>query len=119
MYKRQGLTIDQAFTIADRDVTLTCLLADGSPFSIELDLSFATGEDFFDSDATLTVTLVPAVGNFILGDVNQDGAVTFADIPAFIEVLTAGMFVPEADTNQDGELTFADIPGFIEILTAA
>jgi len=51
-----------------------------------------------------------------LGDCNQDGEVTFADIPSFIAVLQAGSFLAEADCNEDGEVTFADIPAFIAIL---
>ena len=58
-------------------------------------------------------------GATILGDVDQDGAVTFADIPAFIEILQSGGFLAEADANQDGEVNFSDIAAFIEILTAA
>lgn len=56
---------------------------------------------------------------FILGDVNQDGVVEFADIPSFIALLIAEEFQAEADCNEDGEVTFADIPAFIEILIAA
>ena len=55
---------------------------------------------------------------FILGDVDQNGVVDFADIPAFIAVLQSGMFLEQADVNQDGEVNFADIPAFITILTA-
>ena len=58
-------------------------------------------------------------GSFVLGDVDQDGAVTFADIAAFIEVLTTGVFLEQADCNQDGEVNFDDIPVFIELLTNA
>ena len=39
------------------------------------------------TDATLTVTLVAPI---VVGDSNQDGEVTFADIPAFIAILQAG-----------------------------
>ena len=49
---------------------------------------------------------------------NQDAAVNFEDIPSFIEVLQAGIFLPAADCNQDGEVNFEDIPVFIEILQA-
>ena len=56
---------------------------------------------------------------FILGDCNQDGAVTFADIPAFIAILQAGTFLDEADCNRDGFVNFSDIPVFIAILQAA
>ena len=57
----------------------------------------------------------------VLGDVNQDGVVDFADIPVFIELLQSqtGSSLPEADCNQDGVLDFADIPAFIEILMNA
>ena len=52
----------------------------------------------------------------IVGDVNQDGVVSFADIPAFIALLISRDFLEEADINGDGEVSFADIPEFIEIL---
>ena len=62
------LVLGEAFTILDRDVTLSGLLADGSPFSFDLD-SVPTPTQFgFEPDATVTVTLVSPV---ILGDVNQ------------------------------------------------
>jgi len=54
-----------------------------------------------------------------LGDVDQDGEVTFADIAPFIEVLMNGTFLEEADCNQDGEVNFDDIESFIALLTAA
>ena len=62
-----SLTIDDAFTINDRDVILSGVLADGSAFSFDLNTDFPpeTGEDFFRSDAILTVTLVPPVPNTI------------------------------------------------------
>ena len=68
--------------------------------------------------ARLYVSRAP-VPNIILGDVDQNGIVDFADIPAFIAALQTGTFLPQADANQDGEVTFADIPAFIEILTDA
>ena len=52
----------------------------------------------------------------ILGDVNSDGTVSFADIPAFIQVLIIGEFQAEADLNEDSAVNFADIPPFIEVL---
>ena len=101
-------------------MTLSCVLADGSAFSTLLDseLDFFSNEGFFSPNATLTVTLVPTAGNTVLGDADQDGAVTFSDIAAFVAVLQSGIFLEQADVNQDGELNFADIPAFIEILQA-
>ena len=114
-----GLTTNSAFTVLDRDVILSGLLADGSPFSFDLTSFNVDTEGYFDPDATLTVTLVPSDPNFILCDVNQDGVLDFADIPAFIGVLQAGTFLQEADCNEDGVVDFADIPAFIAALIAS
>jgi len=116
------LTIDNAFTITDRDVTLSGRFADGSAFSYDLNTTVDDddlGADFVNADSTLTVTLVSAVTDFILGDCNQNGVVEFADIPSFIAVLQAGGFLEEADCNVDGVVDFADIPAFIAILQAS
>lgn len=53
----------------------------------------------------------------LLGDVDGNGVIEFADIPPFIAILQAGTFNAQADTNQDGSVTFDDIPPFIDILT--
>ena len=65
------LIADEAFTITDRgdDLILSGLLADGTPFSYALDfvdlfdadLVLEPGQNSFDPDATLTITLVSAV----------------------------------------------------------
>ncbi len=112
------LTIGDAFTIVDRNVTLTGLLVDGSAFSYDLKGSrFGPNVlDFFESGSTLTVTVVSPVS--ALGDVDLDGEVTFSDIPPFVEILIAGSYLNEADCNEDGEVNFADIDTFIEILIA-
>lgn len=72
-----------------------------------------TGAGFLSSTA-LVVTTAP--NSFLLGDVNLDGTVDFADIPAFIALLQSGAFQGEADINLDGVVDFADIPLFIDIL---
>ena len=59
-----------------------------------------------------------AVPELVIGDVNQDGVIDFADIPAFIAILQAGTFLDEADINGDGVVDFSDIPPFIDALTA-
>jgi len=57
------LTFNEPFTILDRgdDLVLAGLLADGSPFSFDLNFFEVSGDDFFDPNATLTVTLVSAI----------------------------------------------------------
>jgi len=113
-----GLSRDSAVTISERAGVLTGWLADGSDFSFELNpapVDINLRQDFFDPDATLTVTLGTTL---LLGDVNLDEVVTFADIPPFIQVLGGGSFQAEADINLDHFVNFADIPAFIEILVA-
>ena len=113
-----GLSRDSAVTISERAGVLTGWLVDGSDFSFELNpapVDFNLRQDFFDPDATLTVTLGTTL---LLGDVNLDEVVTFADIPPFIQVLGGGSFQAEADINLDHFVNFADIPAFIEILVA-
>ena len=52
----------------------------------------------------------------LLGDVNLSGAVTFADIPPFIEVLISGEYQAEADIDQDLDVDFDDIAPLVTIL---
>ena len=112
-----SLTAGEAFTILDREVTLTGLLADGSPISYDLNLVNGSNADFLSADATLTVTLVST--EVILGDCDQDGDVDFLDIAPFIEILSTAAVLAEADCNLDGDVNFLDIAPFIVILTGA
>lgn len=57
-----GLAIGQPLVISDRDVRLSGFLADGSFFDFRLDPVAAGGVDYFDPNATVTVTLIPAPG---------------------------------------------------------
>jgi hypothetical protein len=52
-----GLVPNEPFTIHDRDVTLSGLLADATPFSFDLNSTFDFDQDFFHAEAVVTVTL--------------------------------------------------------------
>ncbi len=67
--------------------------------------------------SNVTITLEGAL-DYLLGDINRDGFVSFLDISPFIGLLTAGTFQVEADCNFDGVVDFLDIAPWIEILTA-
>lgn len=54
-----GLSLGDQFTITDRDVTLTGLLADGSAIDFDLTAIDDGVNHWFASDSTVTVTLVP------------------------------------------------------------
>lgn len=53
-----NLEIGEAFKITARDVVLSGLLADGTPFSFDLNAKSTPRADYFSREATLTVTLV-------------------------------------------------------------
>ncbi|MDB2687761.1 hypothetical protein N9Y42_11180 [Mariniblastus sp.] len=110
-----GLVVGEAFTINDRDVTLSGLLADGSPFSFDLNTSQIAEQDFIASNATLRVT-VAGVLEPLLGDVNLDKVVDFSDIGPFIVVLSNVEFQAEADIDGNDTVDFDDIAPFIVIL---
>lgn len=109
------LQVGQVMTIFDRDVTLSGLLADGEPFSFDLNSGNSFPDDHFSPNATLTVRLVSPS---LLGDCNQDGVVDFLDISPFIAVLASSSFLEQADCNQDGVVSFLDIGPLIAILAA-
>ena len=54
--------------------------------------------------------------NFVLGDANGDGMVSFLDIGPFVDVLLAMGFQDESDINRDGVVSFLDIGPFVELL---
>ena len=115
-----GVPLDipnRAFTIVERDVTLSGRLADGSAFSFDLNSVFSPLQDSFASNATLTVTLVPEP-DLLLGDCNHDGVVNFLDVGSFISIFSAADYLDEADVNQNGVVDSLDIAPFIELLSS-
>ena len=90
--------------IPERGVTLTGILADGTPFSFDLNDVFLFGEDFFNAVAGVTVTLVDAL---LAGDYNGDGTVNAPDYNVWRD--TFGSTVELAgDGNGNGVIDAAD-----------
>jgi hypothetical protein len=54
-----GLVMGESFVITSRDVTLSGLFADGTPFSFELNTTPDFTRDYFHPDAVVTIMLVP------------------------------------------------------------
>jgi hypothetical protein len=54
----------------------------------------------------------------LLGDVNQDGSITVADVSALVRLLLREDEAPMclADVNQDGMLTIADVTALVNRL---
>lgn len=53
---------------------------------------------------------------FLLGDVNEDGAVDFLDVSPFITILATNGYQREADTDKNGVVDFLDISPMIALL---
>ena len=58
---------------------------------------------------------------FLLGDVNQDGSITIADVTALVNIIlgkdTTGTYSLEAaDVNQDTTITIADVTALVNII---
>lgn len=101
-----GLVSGEAFTITDRDVTLSGLLADGSPFEFDLNSSNAMGADFFSSGATLTVNLA---GDECEGDTNGDNTVNFADLNAVLSTFGQSGAGIAGDVDGNMVVNFVDL----------
>jgi len=104
----EGLTLNEALVISDRgnNVVLSGLLEDGSSFSFGLNLSDNHGQqDFFATDALLTVTRVSKLA----GDYNNDGAVDAADYTVWRNHLgaPAGSLLNDVDGGKIGTTQYA------------
>ena len=66
--------------------------------------------------AMIAVPMVCSADECIMGDINCDGALDFQDIPALIDLIESGGFMPEADFTCDGFVDEFDIPCFIDAL---
>ena len=57
--------------------------------------------------------------DFLLGDVNDDGSVTIADVTALVNIILGKATVPAsgvADVNKDGSVTIADVTALVNII---
>jgi len=88
---------------------------------VDLQTVFAGNENYLNADPDTQLFALPGVPEpttmTLLGDVDINGEVDFLDIDPFIDLLSTGGFVPEADVNQDGAVNFEDIGPFIAILS--
>ena len=107
----QNLVPGQEFVVSNRNVTLTGVLEDGSPIETSLNTAFggffSNNPDGAAADARVTVTLVPAAGDF-----NADEIVDVNDINLYPGQLGLNGNDPGFnslfDLNGDGEITLAD-----------
>ena len=53
----------------------------------------------------------------LLGDVNGDGVVNLLDVAPFVDAISNGTFIDEADMNRDGVVNLLDVSLFVDVLT--
>jgi len=94
-----GLPFGVPQTIADRDVELSGLLADGSLFGFDLNSTVIPTEDFFAADALLTVTRVSPFS----ADFDNDGDVDGDDLALWEIATAAGNGAADADSDGDSD----------------
>ena len=95
-----ALTLHEPFVIEDRNVVLSGVLADGAPFSFNLNSASSSNASYFDLLATVTVSLV------LPGDFNNDGQVDAADYVVWRKASASNIRLPGDVTP--GAVTPAD-----------
>ena len=53
---------------------------------------------------------------FLLGDVNLDGVVNLLDVAPFVDLLSTGVFMDEADIDGNGVVNLLDVDPFIDLI---
>ena len=92
-------------------------IAAGSEITFAVDGIFAPDlTDLPSTSIRIETFTVEIMSDVIKGDADMDGDVDFDDIPEFIAILQAGVFIPQADADCDTDIDFDDIPAFIMIL---
>ena len=67
-------------------------------------------------DGTSNVFVHEITNDFLLGDINGDGAVNLLDVAPFIDLIANGEFDKAGDINGDGVVDLLDVAGFIDLL---
>lgn len=101
----ETLSNEVATVVRRRNVKLSGILADGSPFEFDLNPDYGLG-DRFDSTATLTLTLSP--GTEIMGDFNDDAVLDGVDIDLLNQEIDAETHGLIYDLTHDGIVTDDD-----------
>lgn len=64
-----------------------------------------------------TSQLACVFDDIIVGDCNGDQVVDLLDVQPFVEIITSGVFLAEADVNEDGVVDLLDVGPFVDLLS--
>ena len=92
------------------------LSVDGDILSVSSSIDISMDLNGFNVATTGEIVMTGTLPDFLIGDVNQDGAVNLLDISPFVDRLASGTFQLEADINQDGGVNLLDVAGFVDLL---
>ena len=53
------------------------------------------------------------------GDANLDGVVNLLDVAAFVDTISSGIYLPEADVNNDSSIDLFDVAPFVALLSGS
>lgn len=112
------------------DQSIGCHTANHAPELFSVEAMLAAGSHTFGLYVSQTDANWVAADNFVLryhgphgvllGDINQDGSVTIADIAALVRLLLSNADTTAmlcfADVNQDGVVSIADVTALVNIL---
>ena len=97
-----------------------------SPVDMQIELPAGSGQFWIQARAidstgtagnTSNLVMLEFEVEFLLGDVNRDGAVNLLDVQPFVDLLSSSDFQAEADTNGDGAVNLLDVASFIDLLS--
>ena len=108
-------------TFTKADLTNQSYLLDnltaGATYSFKVKTLYADGTwSAWSNTQQVTLEQIPVVK---IGDVNDDGQISIADVTALIDYLlddSASISTQAADVNEDGDISIADVTALIDIL---
>jgi len=109
------LEIGETRVITQRNISLAANLEDGNVFAFVLNPVIVGLQP--DAATFASTVMITRVADFIIGDLNGDGAINLLDVGPFVDAVSGNAPNDAADINQDGEVNLLDVAPFIDLLT--
>ncbi|MEM9409955.1 MAG: sulfatase-like hydrolase/transferase, partial [Planctomycetota bacterium] len=113
-----GLTFKRSSGNQNQPIELRLGTLDHDEIEILAGSTISITTDPATDGGVVLLSLGVAIKDFVLGDLNLDGAVNLLDIAPFVQRIVDGQFQLEGDFNLDGQINLLDISHFVERLSA-